>query len=123
MVDALTAGDTPFATKTYSIKGNHLVVQGSHPATIIHQTQGVSTMDSFGTYAESFLQMNQVESEGFFAETFGGLMESSLLVTNVMGGLLGAGGPAEQNLLTSFTGQSLSSQLKQVRASHHTMHQ
>ena len=117
MRDALSAQPSPFRANSYSVAGSSLVVAGKQKEVIIHKTRGVQTLQNYDRNAPAWLNMSHKESEGFFAETFAGLMESSLLMTNAYGDLLKSGGTAEAALSRGgrvFGSSSLSKQLLQV---------
>ena len=114
MVEALTMGDSPFATRSFSITGNHLAVQGSMPAVQVHQGVGIPQLSNFAANSPGYFYMSATESAGLFAETFAAQLQNTLETTDAMGALLGNGGPAEQALITSFGATSICKQMKQV---------
>ena len=115
MVAAVQEFTEPLKYSMYSLTGTRKVLEGSLTLSIVQADVGVVRYQGYSALKDDISAMNKNISGSIFAETYSGILESSLDSTEVLGELLGSTSLKSNTSNTSFaTGNHIGAQLREV---------
>jgi uncharacterized protein (DUF1501 family) len=117
IMDVLTSQATPYRSKVYSMYGIRKLVEGDVPPAVIGGG-GVVRFSQHAALGETIREMTGKESESLFADTYAGILESSLVDTERLGALM-----ADVSLLGSYGGHTGMANIARIMALPHSVHE